>query len=250
MSLLRVENLKVKIGDSKNGEDKTILDDINFSLEKGEVLVIMGPNGSGKSTLAQSMMGSPSYECEGDVKIDGESIVELDPDQRSKKGLFLSFQHPASIEGVTVNNFLRQAINARLETPMRISEYKRELKSNMELLKLKPEFAQRYLNVGHSGGEKKKLETLQLLMLKPKIAILDETDSGLDVDALKIVTQGINTIKSHNPDMGLIVITHYNKILEYLNPNRVIVLKEGRVVREGELDLIRHIEENGFEQLV
>lgn len=242
MTLLKVENLSAFI------EDKKILNKINFSLEEGEVLVIMGPNGSGKSTIAQSLMGSPVYTQEGDIKLDGVSLTDLSADERSKKGLFLSFQHPASIEGVTVNNFLRQAINTRIETPIRISEYKRELNNNMKLLNLDSSFAQRYLNVGHSGGEKKKLETLQLLMLKPKVAILDETDSGLDVDALKIVTAGINTIKKERPKMGLIVITHYNKILEYLKPNRVIVLKHGNIVKEGSLDLIKQIEENGFEQ--
>ncbi|MBN1175695.1 Fe-S cluster assembly ATPase SufC [Candidatus Woesearchaeota archaeon] len=242
MTLLRVENLSAFI------EDKKILDKINLSLEEGEVLVIMGPNGSGKSTLAQSLMGSPIYEQEGNIILDGFSLNELSADERSKKGLFLSFQHPASIEGVTISNFLRQAINTRLETPIRLSEYKRELNKNMDVLKLDSSFSQRYLNVGHSGGEKKKLETLQLLMLKPKVAILDETDSGLDVDALKIVTSGINTIKKEHPKMGIIVITHYNKILEYLKPNRVIVLKKGTVVKEGELELIKQIEENGYEQ--
>lgn len=242
MTLLRVENLSAFI------EDKKILDKINLSLEEGEVLVIMGPNGSGKSTLAQSLMGSPIYEQEGNIILDGFSLNELSADERSKKGLFLSFQHPASIEGVTISNFLRQAINTRLETPIRLSEYKRELNKNMDVLKLDSSFSQRYLNVGHSGGEKKKLETLQLLMLKPKVVILDETDSGLDVDALKIVTSGINTIKKEHPKMGIIVITHYNKILEYLKPNRVIVLKKGTVVKEGELELIKQIEENGYEQ--
>lgn len=245
--LLNIEKLNSSITQDEN---KQILKEINLSLKKGEVLVIMGPNGSGKSTLAQTIMGSPVYKSNGLIELGGEKISDLSIDERSKKGLFLSFQHPPSIEGVTVNNFLRQAINTRRETPIRISEYKRELNKNMELLKLNPDFAHRYLNVGHSGGEKKKLETLQLLMLKPKVAILDETDSGLDVDALKIVTQGIQTVKEENKDMGLIVITHYNKILEYLKPDRVIVLKEGVIVKEGGLELIKQIEDKGFEQFM
>lgn len=241
MNLLEVKNLNVKI------EDKQILKEINLFLEKGEVLVIMGPNGSGKSTLAQSLMGNPKYETSGEIILDGEKITTLETNERSTKGLFLSFQHPASIEGVTVGGFLRQAINSRLEKPIRISVFKRELNKNMELLNLDKEFAGRYLNVGHSGGEKKKLETLQLLMLKPKIAILDETDSGLDVDALRRVSEGINAIKKENPEMGLIIITHYNKILNYLEPNRVIVLKNGSVVAEDGKELIKQIEEKGFE---
>jgi len=248
MTLLKVQNLNVSI--ETNNNKKQILNNINFSLKKGEVLVVMGPNGSGKSTLAQSLMGNPTYNQEGEINLDGKQLNNLSPDLRSKEGLFLSFQHPASIEGVTISNFLRQAINVRRERPIRISEFKRTLKTNMELLKLNPEFSQRYLNVGHSGGEKKKLETLQLLMLNPKVAILDETDSGLDVDALKIVTEGINAIKQQNPNLGLIIITHYNKILEYLKPDRVIVLKDGRIVKEGTSEIIKQIEDKGFEQFV
>lgn len=248
MTLLKVENLNVSLEDTKNDETKKILEDISFSLEEGEVLVIMGPNGSGKSTLAQSLMGNPTYEQEGNIVLDSTDLTQLEPNERSINGLFLSFQHPASIEGVTISNFLRQAINARREKPIRISEFKRELNKNMDLLKLDDSFSQRYLNVGHSGGEKKKLETLQLLMLNPKVAILDETDSGLDVDALKLVTSGINIVKKENPKMGLIVITHYNKILEYLNPDRVMILKKGKIVAQGKMELIKQIEEKGFDQ--
>lgn len=248
--LLTIKNLSASVVDDKEITKKNILDKINLNLKQGEVLVIMGPNGSGKSTLAQTLMGNPTYAQSGEIFLDGEEITDLSADQRSKKGLFLSFQHPASIEGVTISSFLKQAVNAHRESPIRISEFKRELNKNMDLLKLNHDFAQRYLNIGHSGGEKKKLETLQLLTLKPKVAILDETDSGLDVDALKIVTQGINMIKSQHTDMGLIVITHYNKILEYLNPDRVIVLKEGKIVKEGGKELVQSIEKDGFEQFV
>lgn len=242
--MLSVKNLEVSI------QDKPIIKDVNFSLEPGSITVIMGPNGSGKSTLANSLMGHPSYEVLGKATLGDIDLLELEANERSKEGLFLSFQYPAEIEGVTVDSFLRQAINARREKNIRISEFKKLLSKNMELLNIKPEFAHRYLNKGFSGGEKKKMEILQLLMLQPKVAILDETDSGLDIDALKAVCEGILTVHKENPEMSILVITHYQRILEYLHPNKVMILSNGKLVKTGDNSLVHQIEEKGYEQFI
>jgi Fe-S cluster assembly ATP-binding protein len=194
------------------------------------------------------LMGHPSYKTSGEISIDGHDIGEASPDERSKKGLFLSFQHPLEIPGVTISNFLRTAINSRLpkEKQIKLLDFMPLLNKNMELLHIPKEFASRYVNEGFSGGEKKKMEILQLLMLKPKAAILDETDSGLDIDALRKVCEGINILKSQDPDMTLLVITHYQRILHYLKPDRICIMKEGKLIKIGGSELVTEIEEKGY----
>ncbi len=244
MSSLTIENLQVSI------EDKKVIKNLSLDLPAGAITVIMGPNGSGKSTLANALMGHPSYTTIGKADLNNIDLLSLDPNERSQKGLFLSFQYPAEIEGVTVKNFLRQAVNARREKNIRISEFKKELEKNMQLLNMSSDFANRYLNKGFSGGEKKKMEILQLLMLKPKVAILDETDSGLDVDALRAVCEGILTVQKENPLMSILVITHYQRILEYLHPDHVMILSEGEIVKKGNHKLVEEIEKKGYKQFV
>lgn len=240
------------------GEDKEILKGINLTVEAGKIHAIMGPNGSGKSTLAYTLAGHPRYEVlDGEVIYNGQNILELEPDERSKLGIFLAFQYPVAVAGVTVANFLRAAINAHRaqegkdprETAIPIAEFRRLLNERMQLLDMAPDFARRYLNEGFSGGEKKRLEILQMAMLMPKIAIMDETDSGLDIDALKIVANGVNTIKQQNPEMGVLVITHYQRLLNYIKPDRVHVLMDGQIVREGGPELALELEEKGYEWL-
>lgn len=241
-SKLVVDNLHVSI------EGNEILRGLNLEVKTGEVHAIMGPNGSGKSTLAYTLMGHPRYDVtDGDVSIDGEDILEMEPDERSRAGLFLAFQYPSEIAGVTVANFLRTAINARREKGDEISvlEFAKMLREKMQLLEMDPSFAQRYLNEGFSGGEKKRNEILQLAMLQPKFAIMDETDSGLDIDALQIVSNGVNSLKG--PDMGVVVITHYQRILRYLQPDYVHVLVDGRIVRSGGKELAEELEEKGYD---
>jgi Fe-S cluster assembly ATP-binding protein len=230
-------------------KDKEIVKDIDLSVKKGETIVIMGPNGSGKSTLAMGLMGHPNLMTSGEVLVDGRNILEMQPDERSKAGLFLSFQYPQEISGVTVSNFLRTALNSRHEKTHKIKllDFMKILHEQMQLLHIPKEFATRYLNEGFSGGEKKKMEILQLAILQPKIAILDETDSGLDIDALKAVCEGINILKQKNPDLTLIVITHYQRILNYLKPDRVCMMVDGRIIREGGHELVMEIEEKGYE---
>ena len=215
MSELVIRNLHVSI------DGKEILKGLDLTVRQGEVHAIMGPNGTGKSTLAYALMGHPSYEVtEGEVWYKGENILELEPDERSRKGIFLAFQYPVSISGVTLANFLRTAINSRrrAENPddkgIPIPEFRKMMKEQMERLKMDTSFAGRYLNEGFSGGEKKRAEILQMAMLKPEIAILDETDSGLDIDALRIVSEGVNALRG--PDLGVLVITHYQRILNYI----------------------------------
>lgn len=246
MSELAIRNLHVNI------EGKEILKGLNLTVSQGEVHAIMGPNGTGKSTLAYALMGHPSYEVtEGEVWFKGENILELEPDERSRRGIFLAFQYPVAIPGVTVANFLRTAINARrrAENPedkgIPIPEFRRLMKEKMEHLKMDSAFAGRYLNEGFSGGEKKRAEILQMAMLKPEIAILDETDSGLDIDALRIVSEGVNALRG--PEMGTLVITHYQRILNYIKPDFVHVMFNGRIVESGGADLALHLEEHGYE---
>jgi len=212
----------------------------------------MGPNGTGKSTLAYALMGHPGYEITGgEAVFKGQNILELKPDQRSQLGVFLAFQYPISIPGVTVANFLRTALNAhrRAKNPedkgISIPEYRKMLKAQMELLKMDQDFAGRYLNEGFSGGEKKRAEILQMAILKPEIAILDETDSGLDIDALRIVSEGVNALRG--PDMGVLVITHYQRILNYIQPDFVHVMLGGTVVESGGPELALHLEEHGYD---
>jgi len=246
MSELVIKNLHVNI------EDKEILKGLNLTIKQGEIHAIMGPNGTGKSTLAYTLMGHPSYEVTGgEVWFKDKNILELDADERSRLGLFLAFQYPVAIPGVTVANFLRSALNARrrAENPedkgMPIPEFRKTLKEKMSLLKMDHSFAGRYLNDGFSGGEKKRAEILQMATLRPEIAILDETDSGLDIDALRIVADGVNALMG--PDMGVMVITHYQRLLNYIKPDFVHVMFDGLIVESGGPELALQLEEQGYE---
>jgi len=246
MSELTMKNLHVSI------EDSEILKGVNFSIRQGEVHAIMGPNGTGKSTLAYAVMGHPSYEVtEGDILIDGNSLLELGADERARAGLFLAFQYPVSIPGVTVANFLRTAINAhrRQSEPKQddisVLDFRKLLKSKMDLLEMDYSFGGRYLNEGFSGGEKKRTEVLQMAVLEPAFAILDETDSGLDIDAIRIVSEGVNALKG--PNMGVVIITHYQRILNYIKPDFVHVMFDGRIVESGEEELALKLEEQGYD---
>ncbi|MGX8700082.1 Fe-S cluster assembly ATPase SufC [Caproiciproducens sp.] len=242
VSLLEIKNLRV------SADDKAILKGIDLSVGKGEIHVLMGPNGGGKSTLVNTVMGHPQYRVdEGSIVFDGKDITREPTNERAKAGLFLSFQNPEEVPGVTLENFMRTSRTAITGKPVKLFAYQKELKRKMEELGMDGEYASRYLNVGFSGGEKKKSEILQMLMLNPKLAILDETDSGLDVDAVKIVSQGVEKFK--NRDNSLLVITHNTKILEYLNVDCVHVLMDGKIVKTGPRSLIDQINESGFQQL-
>lgn len=245
---LVIRNLHANIADS----DTQILKGINLEMSKGEIHAIMGPNGSGKSTLSHVLMGHPGYQVtEGEVLFEGQNLLDLAADERSRAGLFLSFQYPFAVPGVTVANFIRMAVNAHrkggpagADNPVRIPEFRKELVGAMELLEIDKSMAFRSLNDGFSGGEKKRFEILQMAMLKPKIAILDETDSGLDIDALRIVADGINRLIG--PDMGALIITHYQRILDHVTPDQVHILIDGRIVRSGGPELARELEESGY----
>jgi Fe-S cluster assembly ATP-binding protein len=237
---LQIQNLHVRV------EDREILHGVDLAVTKGETHALMGPNGSGKSTLANTLMGNPNYEVtEGRIMLNGEDLTEADPDERAKAGLFMAFQYPATIPGVSVANFLRMAVNARREDPIKVKEFGAMLKENMEILRIRREFTSRYLNEGFSGGEKKRAEILQLAMLQPDFAILDETDSGLDIDALRIVADGVNAMRGD--DRGFLIITHYTRILEYVKPDFVHILIDGRIVREGGAELATELEAKGYE---
>jgi Fe-S cluster assembly ATP-binding protein len=237
---LEIQNLHVRV------EDREILHGVDLAVKKGETHALMGPNGSGKSTLANTLMGNPNYEVtEGRILLNGEDLTEADPDERAKAGLFMAFQYPATIPGVSVANFLRMAVNARREDPIKVKEFGAMLKDNMEILRIRREFTSRYLNEGFSGGEKKRAEILQLAMLQPDFAILDETDSGLDIDALRIVADGVNAMRGE--DRGFLIITHYTRILEYVKPDFVHILIDGRIVREGGAELATELEVKGYE---
>jgi Fe-S cluster assembly ATP-binding protein len=215
-------------------------------VKKGQTHALMGPNGSGKSTLANTLMGNPQYEVtEGKILLNGEDLSEADPDERARAGLFMAFQYPATIPGVSVANFLRMAVNARREEPIKVKEFGQLLGENMELLKISRDFTSRYLNEGFSGGEKKRAEILQLAMLQPDFAVLDETDSGLDIDALRIVADGVNAMTG--PERGFLIITHYTRILGYVHPEFVHIMLDGRIVREGGAELADELEEKGYE---
>lgn len=246
MAELEIRNLHVSI------EGKEILKGVDLTVPQGEVHAIMGPNGTGKSTLAYTLMGHPNYEVtKGEVLFKGVNVLEMPPDVRSHLGLFLAFQYPVSIPGVTVANFLRTAVNAhrKAKNPedkgMPIPEFRKIMKQKMEMLKIDSAFAGRYLNEGFSGGEKKRAEVLQMALLQPAIAILDETDSGLDIDALRIVSEGVNTLRG--PELGVLVITHYQRILNYIKPDVVHVMMGGRIVESGGPDLALHLEEHGYD---
>jgi Fe-S cluster assembly ATP-binding protein len=249
---LEIRDLRVKIG----GEDKEILKGINLTVEAGKIHAIMGPNGSGKSTLAYTLAGHPRYEVTGgEALYNGQNILELEPEERSRLGMFLAFQYPVAIAGVSVANFLRAAVNAHRaeegkdsrETAIPVAQFRKRMQERMAMLEMSPDFARRYLNEGFSGGEKKRLEILQMAMLEPSIAIMDETDSGLDIDALKIVANGVNSVKEQNPGMGVLVITHYQRLLNYIKPDMVHVLMDGQIVREGGPELALELEEKGYD---
>src|SRR5437763_11009513 len=248
MTLLKLENLHVALEDGTE-----IVKGVDLEVDANEIHAIMGPNGSGKSTLAYALMGHPAYEItEGELLFDGVSLNELGADERAQRGLFLAFQYPHAIPGVTVTSFLRSAINAIRKAkaggeddPVPIPEFRKEMLAAMDRLKVPRELAQRYLNEGFSGGEKKRIEILQMAMLKPRIGVLDETDSGLDIDALKIVAHGVQSLIG--PGMGALVITHYQRILNYITPDFVHVFVGGRIVEEGGPELAHKLEAEGYE---
>ena len=248
---LVIRNLHATIADT----DTEILKGIDLEMSRGEIHAIMGPNGSGKSTLSHVLMGHPGYEVtEGEVIFEGENLLDMAADERSRAGMFLSFQYPFAVPGVTVANFIRMAVNAHrkggpdgADDPIRIPEFRKQLQEAMELLEIDKSMASRSLNDGFSGGEKKRFEILQMAMLKPKIAVLDETDSGLDIDALRIVSGGINALMG--PDMGTLIITHYQRILDYVQPDRIHVLVDGRIVRSGGPELAKELETTGYAEL-
>jgi Fe-S cluster assembly ATP-binding protein len=243
MSLLEIRNLHVR------AEDKEILKGVDLSVGKGEIHALMGPNGSGKSTLANAIMGHPSLEVtEGEIVFNGEDVTEADPDERSRMGLFMAFQYPVSVPGVTVTKYLRTVMNAHRDAagldPVSLKDFRKTVEAAMELVEVPREFTTRYLNEGFSGGEKKRMEILQLALQQPQLAVLDETDSGLDIDALQTVAHGVNSLKG--PDMGVLIITHYQRILHMVEPSHVHVLYQGRIVKEGGPELVTTLEEKGY----
>lgn len=241
-STLKIKDLHVSI------DDKEILKGVNLEVKGGEIHAIMGPNGTGKSTLSSAIMGHPKYEVtSGSITMDNEDVLEMEVDERAKAGLFLAMQYPSEISGVTNADFLRSAINARREegNELSIMKFIRQLDSKMEFLEMDPDMAQRYLNEGFSGGEKKRNEILQLMMIEPKIAILDEIDSGLDIDALKVVSKGINDMRGE--DFGCIMITHYQRLLNYITPDFVHVMMQGRIVKSGGPELAQRLEAEGYD---
>ncbi len=241
--LLSVENLSVSL-------DKKIIKNISFDVGRAETLVIIGPNGSGKSTIAKALTGFPGLNVSGSVSFLGKDLLAMSPSSRAKEGLFMSFQNPVEVPGVSVSNFIRTAINARRpDNPLSVRDFVSSLNKAMASLGIPKEFSHRELNHGFSGGEKKKAEMLQLMMLDPKLAILDETDSGLDIDALKNICEQINVLKEKNKDLGLIIITHYKRMLDYLDFDRVLVLKNGELIKSGGRELIDIIEKKGFEEV-
>jgi Fe-S cluster assembly ATP-binding protein len=227
--------------------EKEIVKGVDLEVLPGEIHAIMGPNGSGKSTLANALMGHPAYALEGTVKLAGEDVTSLPPDEKARRGMFLAFQYPVAVPGVTVASFLRAAVSAVHGGEIGVREFRKELLARMEDLEMDPAFAGRYLNDGFSGGEKKRLEILQLLMLRPRFALLDETDSGLDIDALKVVAEGINASASR--DIGMVLVTHYQRLLNYVRPHVVHVFIDGRIVRTGGPELALELEERGYDWL-
>ncbi len=239
-TVLQIEDLHVSI------EGKEIVKGLNLTLREGEKVAVMGPNGSGKSTLTNAVMGHPSYTVtRGSVKLLGEEILQLPADERARRGLFLAFQYPAAIPGVSVANFLRSAVNARRGEEVPVREFRQQLMEQFELLEIPRDFAGRYVNDGFSGGEKKRLEILQMAMLQPRVAMLDETDSGLDIDALKLVSDGINRVCGE--ETGVLLVTHYQRILDYVKPHTVHVYMDGRIVRSGGPEFGKELEEKGYE---
>ena len=239
MSILEIKDLHVSV------EGKEILKGINLKLDTGKINALMGPNGSGKSTLSNALMGNPKYKItKGNIIYDGKDITKLSTDKRAKLGIFLSFQYPSEVQGVTISNFLRTALNSITGEKIKVMDFKKLLDKKLKQLKMDAIFSRRYLNEGFSGGEKKKAEILQLMVLNPKLVILDETDSGLDIDALKEVSKGVNTFM--NKDKCILIITHYKRILEYIKPDKLIIMIDGKIALEGKGDLVDHLEEKGY----
>ena len=237
---LQIIDLHVRI------EEREILKGLNLTVGKGEVHAIMGPNGSGKSTLANAIMGNPKYEVTaGKILMKGEDILEMEVDERSRKGLFLAFQYPCEVPGVRMSNFLRLACYARAGHELGVMDFFDKLEKKMKFLEIDDAFMKRYLNEGFSGGEKKRHEILQMMMLEPEFAVMDETDSGLDIDALKVVSEGINKLRG--PNLGILIITHYERILRYIAPDFVHILVDGKIVKSGGADLAAHLEEHGYD---
>lgn len=241
MAVLEIKNLHVSI------EDKQILKGVNLTIRSGEIHAVMGPNGTGKSTLSAAIMGHPSFEVtEGEILLDGENVLEMEVDERARAGLFLAMQYPSEIAGVTNAEFIRSAINARREedNKMSVREFIEKLDEKMALLDMPEEMAERYLNEGFSGGEKKRNEILQLMMIEPTFAILDEIDSGLDIDALKVVSRGVNAMRGEN--FGSLIITHYQRLLNYIVPDVVHIMMDGRIVKTGDAELAKRLEAEGY----
>ena len=238
--MLKIENLRAEI------DGQEIVKGLDLEVGKGEVHAIMGPNGSGKSTLANVLMGHPRYEVTGgSITFQGEDVLEMEADERAKLGMFLAFQYPSEVPGVSVANFLRTAVNAVREEELSPMEMFRLIQDKMKVMQMDPKFAERYLNEGFSGGEKKRNEILQMLMLEPKLAIMDETDSGLDIDALQVVSKGVNELRG--PEFSAVIITHYQRILRYLEPDHVHVMLDGRLVTSGGKELALELEDKGYE---
>jgi Fe-S cluster assembly ATP-binding protein len=243
MADLEIRNLHV------NAEGKEILKGLDLDVSKGEVHALMGPNGSGKSTLANAIMGHPSLDVtDGEIRLRGDDVTEVDPEERARAGLFMAFQYPVAIPGVTVAKYLRMAVNAHRETrgesEIKLKDFRKDTEAAMELMNIPREFSSRYLNDGFSGGEKKRMEILQLALLRPELAVLDETDSGLDIDALRTVAEGVNRFTG--PDLGILIITHYQRILHLVKPDFVHVMYDGRIVKEGGPELVGLLEERGY----
>lgn len=242
--LLQIKNLHVEI------QGQPILRGLDLTIEKGEIHALMGPNGSGKSTLSNVLAGHPAYEVtEGEIWFQGENITELEPDERAKLGIFLAFQYPTSIPGVSLGNFLLASVKAiRGADNVQLLPFRKELNAKMDELGISRDFAKRYVNEGFSGGEKKRCEILQMSLLQPKLALLDETDSGLDIDALKIVAEGVN--RQMTPEMGALVITHYQRLLDHIKPHKVHVIVSGRIVESGGPEIALQLEEKGYDELL
>ena len=249
--LFEIDDLHARVAGDASGptpEHDQILKGVDLAVEPGEIHAIMGPNGSGKSTLANTLLGNPDYEVtQGAIRLRGDDITDWDVDVRGKAGMFLAFQYPQAIPGVSVINFLRQALSARKGIDLSVLELRLSIMEWMERLDMDPSFADRYLNEGFSGGEKKRNEILQMAILEPEVAILDETDSGLDIDALQVVAKGVNEVRADRPELGVVLITHYQRLLDHLRPDVVHVLVDGRIVASGGMEIAEQLEAEGYE---